>query len=52
MPFVPNDDNFMTMSDLDKPPSFINASIITFVKFLAFPPLVMHFRDIKINDKT
>lgn len=50
MPSAANDNNFMAMSDLDKPPSFINASIITFVKFLAFPPSVMRSRKIIIND--
>jgi hypothetical protein len=52
MPFTPNDNNFTTMSDLDKPSSFINASIITFVYFFAFLPLVMHSRNIIINDQT
>jgi hypothetical protein len=52
MPFAPNYNNFIVMSYLNKSPSFINASIIIIVKVLAFIPLVMCSKDIRIDDQT
>jgi hypothetical protein len=50
-PFGPNDNNFKAMSNLDTPPSFYNASIMSLVKLLAFLPSMTCSREIKIDNK-
>lgn len=49
MSLAPNDNNFKVISYLNRPPSMAITSLITLVKLLTFPPLVMHLNEIKID---